>query len=202
MKRSYLAKNICEGFNIPPRSIQYWLDRNYITADIRDRQPREYSLRQALYAGLTQYILDRGVVLERANRIARYTVSAWLAGMKLADRLHSEPEVTTSIYNNTWIVISTVLKDAEGNGALEVNWVGAAANEGIDGREAGFLEGNFEEVYTLNAGVILNRFMESIGAYRDEIKDVPKDDKIGVIPAEYPGNPDNKKLLVIVEKEN
>ena len=198
----YTAKDICKAANIPTRVFQYRLDNNFIVPDLRDRKPREYSLRQAIYAGLTQHMIERGFTLERAHRIARYTGAAWLSCMKMADRLHSDPIVTMNIYNNTWIVVETCFSNDSGEAAFTAYWIGAAADEGITGREAGFLEGKFDEVYTLNAGGVIARLMDSLGASYGEIKDLPADGTLGVRNSEYPGNPADKAVFVMQEVKN
>lgn len=195
----YTAKDICTAANIPTRVFQYRLDNNFIVPDLRDRKPREYSLRQAIYAGLTQHMIERGFTLERAHRIAKYTGGAWLACMRMFERLHCDPIVTMNIYNNLWIVIETCFSNASGEAAFTTYWIGAASDKGITGREAGFLEGNFEEVYTLNAGNVIAKLMDSLGASCDEIKDLPADDTLGIRVSEYPGNPADKAVFVMQE---
>lgn len=79
MKEYFLAKEICSAFEIPSRTFQYWLDQGLIVADIRDRQPREYSPREAIIAGLIDYLIKKGgYTVARSARIARLAVSSAL----------------------------------------------------------------------------------------------------------------------------
>ena len=203
MVKKYLAREICKSLEIPTRSFQYWLDQGIIVADIRDHQPREYSLRQALRAALIYRMTQRGFILDRAQRIAKYAGEAWLSCMKLEDDLRKTVQASLEIYNGVWISIKTVIPHIDEKEGLTITWLGVASGDGkIDVNEADFLNGNFDEVYTINLSNIMQRYMEALGAGYDEAKNAPTDATIGVIRAEYPGNPDNKKLLVIVEKEN
>ena len=196
----YLASQICKAFDIPPRTHQHWLDRGFIAADLRDRQPREYSLRQALYTGLIHHFIQRGWTLERAHRLARYSGAAWLSCMKMLKDLQAKPDVTLRIYNNVWIAIEAILKNSDGDEVMTIYWTAPTTNEGITGREADFLNGQIDEAYSLNLNAILPHFMDSLGADHEEIQALPDDPGLYVVEGKIQGDPANQKLFIIREK--
>ncbi|MDY3811008.1 hypothetical protein [Desulfovibrio porci] len=79
MKSSYLAKDICTAFEIPTRTFQYWMEQKFVIPDIHDRQPRIYSIHEALVTGLIEYFITKGgYTPQRAARIGRLSLNAAL----------------------------------------------------------------------------------------------------------------------------
>lgn len=71
MRDYYTSKDICVAFGIPTRKFQYLLDKGWVIPDVRDRQPREYSAKEAVIIGVGWGISSLLFHIEKSLALSR-----------------------------------------------------------------------------------------------------------------------------------
>lgn len=79
MKDTFLGRDLRAAFDLTERKLQYWMEQGFVKADLNNKQPRVYSLAEAVICGLTAYFVEKGGYYPaHAARIARLSYNAAL----------------------------------------------------------------------------------------------------------------------------